>query len=103
MRCRRSICALFVAALSASGQVVANQAAAQDSTVFVGSKLFTEAVILGDIATQVGRSVGVSVEHRRQLGGTRFLWNALRAGDIDIYADYTGNALRGDTAGAAGR
>jgi osmoprotectant transport system permease protein len=58
--------------------------------VVVGSKKFTESVILGDIATQLIDSDGVEVEHRRELGGTRILWSALLAGEIDIYPEYTG-------------
>lgn len=60
----------------------------------VGSKKFTENVILGEIITQLAQSVGASTQHRRELGGTRVLWNALLNGDIDIYPDYTGTILR---------
>jgi osmoprotectant transport system permease protein len=56
----------------------------------IGSKNFTEAVILGEIAAGVGRQAGVAVEHQRQLGGTRILWRALETGAIDAYAEYTG-------------
>lgn len=63
-------------------------AAAQDVTV--GSKKFTESVILGEIAGHVLRNRGVSVAHRRELGGTRVLWEALQKGDIDVYPEYTG-------------
>ncbi|WP_101926795.1 MULTISPECIES: glycine betaine ABC transporter substrate-binding protein [Luteimonas] len=59
-------------------------------TATVGSKNFTEAVILGEIALLAGRDAGVAVTHRRQLGGTRILWRALLEGDIDAYAEYTG-------------
>jgi osmoprotectant transport system permease protein len=62
--------------------------------VTVGSKKFTENVILGEIVTQLARGTGASTQHRRQLGGTRVLWNALLNGDIDIYPDYTGTIRR---------
>ena len=58
--------------------------------VTVGSKQFTESVILGELLTQLGTSVGCQVTHRRELGGTQILWNALLRGDIDIYPEYTG-------------
>jgi osmoprotectant transport system permease protein len=58
--------------------------------VTVGSKKFTESVILGEIAADVGRAAGVDVRHRRELGGTRVLWSALLAGEIDAYPEYTG-------------
>jgi osmoprotectant transport system permease protein len=59
-------------------------------TVTVGSKSFGESVILGQIAADVASAAGASVQHRRALGGTRLVWDALRAGAIDVYPDYTG-------------
>jgi osmoprotectant transport system permease protein len=58
--------------------------------VVIGSKVFTEGVILGEIATQLVRDSGETAKHRRELGGTRVLWSALERGDIDCYAEYTG-------------
>ncbi|MDT8436255.1 MAG: glycine betaine ABC transporter substrate-binding protein [Gemmatimonadota bacterium] len=58
--------------------------------VVVGSKKFTEAVILGEIAAGALRQAGLPAEHRRELGGTRVLFEALRSGAIDVYAEYTG-------------
>jgi osmoprotectant transport system permease protein len=72
---------LLVAAL------VAPYAAAD---VVIGSKVFTESVILGEIATQLVRDSGEKARHRRELGGTRVLWSALQRGDIDCYAEYSG-------------
>jgi len=59
-------------------------------TVQVGSKQFTESVILAEIAVQTLRAAGVEATHRRELGGTRVLWEALRSGQIDLYPEYTG-------------
>ena len=56
----------------------------------VGSKAFTESVILGEIVTQLLGGSGVNAVHRSQLGGTRILWEALKAGEIDVYPEYTG-------------
>ena len=67
----------------------ANAIAADDATVF-GSKVFTESVILGEVASQLTREAGHPAEHRRQLGGTRVMWSALVRGDIDCYPEYTG-------------
>ncbi len=58
--------------------------------VQIGSKQFTESVILAEIAVQTLRAAGVDAEHRRELGGTRVLWEALRARQIDLYPEYTG-------------
>lgn len=58
--------------------------------IVIGSKKFTENIILGDLAVQLLESGGFEAEHRRELGGTRFLWNALVQGAIDAYPEYTG-------------
>lgn len=56
----------------------------------VGSKKFTESVILGEAATQLLSASGQPARHQAQLGGTRVLWSALGAGEIDLYPEYTG-------------
>jgi len=58
--------------------------------VAVGSKKFTESVVLGEVLTQLARAEGVEASHRRELGGTAVLWKALQAGDIDLYVEYSG-------------
>jgi osmoprotectant transport system permease protein len=58
--------------------------------VRVGSKVFTESVILGEIATQLLRSAGIAATHRRELGGTQIVFGALKSGEIDAYVEYTG-------------
>nr|WP_153867048.1 MULTISPECIES: glycine betaine ABC transporter substrate-binding protein [Myxococcaceae] len=63
---------------------------AQAPTFRVGSKKFTESVLLGELAAQVAASAGARVEHRRELGGTRVLWEALLRGELDAYPEYTG-------------
>ncbi len=60
----------------------------------VGSKSFTESVILGEMLVTLAEDVGVTARHRRQLGGTRVLWSALLGGEIDAYPEYTGTLLR---------
>jgi osmoprotectant transport system permease protein len=68
--------------------------AADSGPVRVGSKSFTESIVLGELATQLAAASGVAAEHRRALGGTRVLWEALRGGAIDAYPDYTGTLAR---------
>jgi osmoprotectant transport system permease protein len=68
--------------------------------VRIGSKTFTESVILADIATDLVRAQGVPAEHRRALGGTEVLWHALQAGEIDAYPEYTGTLRSEILAGA---
>ncbi|WP_263785683.1 glycine betaine ABC transporter substrate-binding protein [Salinibacter grassmerensis] len=66
------------------------QGQATDSTLALGSKKFTENVILGWMGTHLIRAEGLTATHREELGGSRFLWEALRRGDIDAYPEYTG-------------
>jgi len=56
----------------------------------IGSKKFTENVILGELAFQLGKMETGNVIYKKELGGTRILWNALLHGDIDLYPEYTG-------------
>jgi osmoprotectant transport system permease protein len=56
----------------------------------VGSKKFTESVILGELTTALLRDSGIAATHRAELGGTRLVWRALVDGRIDVYPEYTG-------------
>lgn len=60
------------------------------AVVQIGSKVFTESVIVAEMAAQLARSSGVEAVHRRELGGSRVLWDALLAGEINAYPEYTG-------------
>ena len=60
----------------------------------VGSKNFTEQLILGELVAQtIERETGLRVERRLNLGGTLICDRALAGGDIDVYVEYTGTAL----------
>ena len=62
--------------------------------IVVGSKNFTEQVILGEIlAQQIERRLGVPVERYLNLGGTLLVHEAMVQGSIDLYPEYTGTAL----------
>lgn len=60
----------------------------------IGSKSFTESVILGEMLRHLAQQADNKAEHQRQLGGTRVLWNALLSGEIDAYPEYTGTLLQ---------
>ncbi len=87
----RLIHVLAAAAVLALG---ANLAHGAEGEVRIGSKKFTESVVLGEIAAGLVRSAGATAIHRRELGGTRVLWSALLKGEIDLYAEYTGTIRR---------
>ncbi|MCZ6605860.1 MAG: ABC transporter permease subunit [Alphaproteobacteria bacterium] len=81
---------LVVAIICALSWLAALPAVADDGPVTIGSKAFTESVILGEAIGHLAKGAGVETEHIAGLGGTRVLWNALLAGEIDIYPEYTG-------------
>jgi len=60
------------------------------AAVLVGSKNFTEGVVLGELIKGLAASANAEAEHRQALGGTRLVFNALVSGEIDVYAEYTG-------------
>ncbi len=62
--------------------------------VRLGSKQFTESVLLAEMAAGVLEAAGGQVEHRAALGGTRVLWRALSRGEIDLYPEYSGTLTR---------
>ena len=62
--------------------------------ISVGSKAFTESVILGEMLRQLADSAQVPASHRAELGGTQILWKALVGGDIDAYVEYTGTIVQ---------
>jgi len=66
-------------------------AAPAATAIVVGSKVFTEGYVLGEMAAQRIESVSaVAVERRLGMGSTGILFEALSSGAIDVYADYTG-------------
>ena len=70
----------------------------------VGSKAFTESVILGEIATQLLAPAGVAGEHRRELGGTAVaLGGAARRRDRRLPRVHRHDRARRSSRGARGR
>lgn len=66
---------------------------ARRDTIAVGSKNFTESLLLGELYAQVLEAGGLEVRRRLDLGGTDIAMAALRRGEIDLYPEYTGTAL----------
>ncbi|MGB9680171.1 MAG: glycine betaine ABC transporter substrate-binding protein [Thermoanaerobacteraceae bacterium] len=62
--------------------------------IVVGSKNFTEQIILGNmIATMIEKNTNIPVVRQLNLGGTDVAFKALKNGNIDVYAEYTGTGL----------
>ena len=64
------------------------------SKITIGSKFFTEQVILAELLAQhIEARTGIPVERKTNLGGTLLCQKALQAGQLDLYVEYTGTAL----------
>jgi osmoprotectant transport system substrate-binding protein len=72
---------------------LATSGAMPRSRVVVGSKNFTEQVILGEIVAGLLEGRGYAVDRRLNLGGTALCHTAVLSGDLDVYVEYTGTAL----------
>jgi osmoprotectant transport system substrate-binding protein len=80
------VLACFVTSCGSSGPAIS-----------VGSKFFTEQVVLGELLAQhiEARMPGVRVNRKSNLGGTLLCQKAMLSGDLDLYVEYTGTALTG--------
>jgi osmoprotectant transport system permease protein len=69
--------------------VGASAQAADADTLKVGSKRFTESYILGEVIRQTA-APHTTAEHKQGLGNTAVVLEALKAGAIDVYPEYSG-------------
>lgn len=82
--------AVIAAIVVLTSGVAARRAA---GAVTVGSKNFTEQLVLGELIAQALERESVPVQRRLNLGGTLICDRALLTGDVDVYVEYTGTAL----------
>lgn len=68
-------------------------ACSKQRPIVIGSKNFTESVLLGELVAQTLEAKGCKVDRRLNMGGTFVCDAALRAGSIDAYVEYSGTAL----------
>jgi osmoprotectant transport system substrate-binding protein len=62
--------------------------------IVIGSKFFTEQVVLAELLAQhIEARTGIHVERKTNLGGTLLVHKAMQAGQVDLYVEYTGTAL----------
>ncbi len=87
--------AKIIAGVAAAALLLAGCTGSQSGGVLrVGSKNFTEQVVLGEIIAQhLEHRLHQKVERKLNLGGTLLAHQALLAGEIDLYPEYTGTAL----------
>lgn len=75
----------------AAAAFVAALATTATAQVVVSSKIDTEGGVLGNIILSMLEANDIPVENRLQLGATSIVREAIVAGQIDIYPEYTGN------------
>jgi osmoprotectant transport system substrate-binding protein len=81
-------------ALVACSVALLSCSSSHSDRIVVGSKNFTESFILGElIAQQIETHTNLKVERRFYLAGTYICQQAMLAGRIDVYPEYTGTAL----------
>lgn len=86
--------ALLAIPLALAAVALAIATRAPTTTIIVGSKNFTEQIVLGELLAQtVERRTDLHVTRKLNLGGTLICERALASGDIDLYVEYTGTAL----------
>lgn len=86
-----SATAILVVGVGATA--IYSKADAKD-TITIGSKNFSEQIILGNmVADLIEDKTDIHVERKMNLGGTQVAFNALNTGDIDLYVEYTGTGL----------
>jgi len=83
----------FIPHPSALIPLLALIACAKQPPIVVGSKNFTESVILGEMLAQKLESAGCTVDRRLNLGGTLVCDAAIASGSLDSYVEYSGTAL----------
>ena len=97
------ICGPAIVAILAAAVVTlsggASMIGAPRSAVVVGSKNFTEQVILGELLARAIEDEGVPVVRKLNLGGTFICDTALRSGDLDLYVDHRHRGDRGVSPG----
>ena len=76
-----------------AGLAFAPLACARGPAIRVGSKNFTEELLLGEMYSALLEHAGYRVERRLNLGSVEVAMAALQRGDIDLYPEYTGTAL----------
>ncbi|HEY8550286.1 MAG TPA: glycine betaine ABC transporter substrate-binding protein [Vicinamibacterales bacterium] len=69
------------------------QASSSGDPIVVASKPFGESYLLAEMFAQLLEGHGISVDRRPGLGSTEIIFQAVRAGAVDVYPEYTGTGL----------
>ncbi len=74
--------------------VFASCHSSQKAQIVIGSKFFTEQVVLAELLAQhIEARTGIHVERKTNLGGTLLVHKAMQSDQVDLYVEYTGTAI----------
>lgn len=73
--------------------IVSNPANASKPRLTIGSKNFTEQLVVGEIYSQALQAAGYKVKKELNLGSEQIAFKAVKSGQVDAYPEYTGTAL----------
>lgn len=93
-RRKKTIISVGVVAVILITSLVSYKVLNKKETVVVGSKNYTEQLILGNMfASLIESNTDLNVERKLNLGGSSVIWEATKSGDIDMYVEYIGTGL----------
>lgn len=84
------VCGILLAGFLPSRWILPVGDRDEDAKFKVGSKAFTENVILGDLVKLMGKAKGISIGHQADIQGTQIVFQYLVNGSIDVYPEYIG-------------
>jgi osmoprotectant transport system substrate-binding protein len=84
---------VLAAAALATAATPGPTGSAEPKKVTVGSKNFTEQLVVGQMVAALLEDAGYQVERKMNLGGTAVVHQALVSGEVDTYVEYTGTGL----------
>lgn len=91
---RRSLPFLLLALVWFNAFLLLGCAKSSQPHLTIGSKFFTEQVVLAELLAQhIEARTGIHVQRKSNLGGTLLCHKALLSGELDLYVEYTGTAL----------
>jgi len=84
----------FILLVFCAGLLSAGCRSPRQGKITIGSKFFTEQVVLAELLAQhIEVKAGIPVVRKTNLGGSLLVHKALLAGELDLYVEYTGTAL----------
>jgi osmoprotectant transport system permease protein len=93
-KAKRVIIGFAAILLVAGGAFKVYSTASAEEKVVIGSKNFSEQLILGNmLADLIENKTDIKVERKLNLGGSQVAFSALKNGDVDLYVEYTGTGL----------